>query len=285
MLRALRFSAQLGFTIEEHTYQAICELAPTIAQVSMERINVELVKLLTSDHPECMRQVYESGLTKVFLPEFDIMMETEQQNKHHCYTVGEHTIHAMMGIDPVRHLRLAMLFHDIGKPATKTTDEQGQDHFYGHQEVGAGMTGEIMRRLKFDNDTIHKVKRLVRFHDERPEIKRKTIRKAMVRMGAECFPDIFDVKTADTLAQSQYHRQEKLADIEAFRQMYLDILAEGECVEKKDLAIDGRDLLAMGVPQGKALGELLQELFELVVEHPEKNTKEYLLAEAEKRIK
>jgi tRNA nucleotidyltransferase (CCA-adding enzyme) len=199
--------------------------------------------------------------------------------------VGEHTIHAMMGIAPLRHLRLAMLFHDIGKPATKTTDEQGQDHFYGHQEVGAGMTGEIMRRLKFDNDTIHKVKRLVRFHDERPEIKRKTIRKAMVRMGAECFPDIFDVKTADTLAQSQYHRQEKLADIEAFRQMYLDILAEGECVEKKDLAIDGRDLLAMGVPQGKALGELLQELFELVVEHPEKNTKEYLLTEAEKRIK
>ena len=149
MLRAVRFAAQLGFTIERQTYEAICTLASTIAKVSTERIMVELVKLLTSDHPEEMRAVYESGLSRVFLPEFDAMMQTPQHTIHHQYSVGEHTIHAIMGVPPDRILRMTMLFHDIGKPQCRTTDADGIDHFHGHPEVGAEMTGQILHRLKF----------------------------------------------------------------------------------------------------------------------------------------
>lgn len=281
MLRALRFSAQLGFSIEENTYEAIAAMAPAIARVSMERIMGEIVKLLTSEHPETMRLVYESGLSRVFLPEFDAMMETEQNTKHHCYTVGEHTLHALQKVPPEKNLRLAMLLHDVGKPDTRTTDKKGCDHFYGHPEKGAQMTGEILRRLKFDNDTIALVKRLVRYHDERPGGNIRDVRRAMVRMGPACFPGIFTIKRADTLAQSTYHRQEKLEEIEAFETAYQKILAAGDCVQRKDLAINGKDLLALGVPQGAAMGEILQALFTIVVEDPEKNTRSYLLKKAE----
>ena len=284
MLRALRFSAQLDFEIEKNTYDAICQLAPTIEKVSKERIMVELNKLLISNHPERMRQVYETGLTGVFLPEFDVMMQTPQKNKHHCYSVGEHTLHTLSYVEPDKILRLSMLLHDIGKPATKTTDEKGQDHFYRHQEVGAEMAAGILRRLKYDNDTIAAVKRYVRYHDERPDTTQKAVRRAVVRMGVSCFPDIFQIKRADVLAQSEYMRQEKLQKIDDFEKIYYEILEEHQCLQKKDLAVTGKDILAMGVPQGRQVGDMLELLFQTVVENPEMNKKEILLSLAEKTL-
>lgn len=282
MLRAVRFAAQLGFSIDKATYDAICALAPTIARVSMERIMVELVKLLTSAHPEEMRTVYACGLTGIFLPEFDAMMETPQHTVHHQYSVGEHTIHALMAVPADRVLRLTMLFHDVAKPVCRTTDEAGNDHFYGHPEIGAEMTGQILRRLKFDNDTIRSVKRLVRFHDMRPVLQEKNVRRSIVKMGLESFPEIFAVKRADTLAQSMYMRQQKLDAIDQFEALYDRIMEKQVCVQKKDLALNGKDLLDLGVPQGKKVGEILDLLFTQVIEEPAKNTREELLAEAKR---
>ena len=282
MLRAVRFAAQLGFSIDKATYDAICALAPTIARVSMERIMVELVKLLTSAHPEEMRTVYACGLTGIFLPEFDAMMETPQHTVHHQYSVGEHTIHALMAVPADRVLRLTMLFHDVAKPVCRTTDEAGNDHFYGHPEIGAEMTGQILRRLKFDNDTIRSVKRLVRFHDMRPVLQEKNVRRSIVKMGLESFPEIFAVKRADTLAQSMYMRQQKLDAIDQFEALYDRIMEKQVCVQKKDLALNGKDLLNLGVPQGKKVGEILDLLFAQVIEEPAKNTREKLLAEAKR---
>ncbi len=282
MLRAVRFAAQLGFSIDKATYDAICALAPTIARVSMERIMVELVKLLTSAHPEEMRTVYACGLTGIFLPEFDAMMETPQHTVHHQYSVGEHTIHALMAVPADRVLRLTMLFHDVAKPVCRTTDEAGNDHFYGHPEIGAEMTGQILRRLKFDNDTIRSVKRLVRFHDMRPVLQEKNVRRSIVKMGLESFPEIFAVKRADTLAQSMYMRQQKLDAIDQFEVLYDRIMEKQVCVQKKDLALNGKDLLDIGVPQGKKVGEILDLLFTQVIEEPAKNTREELLAEAKR---
>ena len=157
MLRAVRFAAQLGFSIEEKTRQAVADLADNLQKVSAERIQTEMVKLLTSAHPEEMRTVYELGLSRVFLPEFDRMMETPQITKHHCYSVGEHTIHAMQEVQQDRILRLTMLLHDVAKPVCVTTDEKGQNHFKGHPAEGAEMARVILRRLKFDNETIKRV--------------------------------------------------------------------------------------------------------------------------------
>ena len=115
MLRAVRFSAQLGYRIEEATRDAIRRLAPSLQRISAERIQTELVKLVTSPHPDYLRIAYETGITKEVLPEFDLCMETPQNNPHHCYNVGEHILHSMLAVEPDKVLRLGMLFHDIGK--------------------------------------------------------------------------------------------------------------------------------------------------------------------------
>ena len=161
MMRAARFAAQLGFSIEGKTREAIPLLAGNLAEISAERIQAELVKLLVSGHPEELRTVYQTGMSKVFLPEFDRMMETPQNNQHHCYNVGEHTIAALQNIRSDKVLRLTMLLHDVAKPICKVQDNKGIYHFYGHPEKGAKMARDILQRLKFDNDTITKVTALV----------------------------------------------------------------------------------------------------------------------------
>ncbi len=280
MLRALRFAAQLGFDIEPATYEAIKTLAPTLDKISAERIQVELVKLVTSDNPGRIRDVYATGLTAIFMPEFDEMMTTDQHTKHHKYTVGEHTIHAMEKIEPDRILRLTMLLHDVGKPPCKTTDENGQDHFKGHPEAGADMARAILRRLKFDNDTISAVVNLVRNHDDRPAVTPRNVRRMAIRVGEDNMDALLAVKRADTLAQSDYQREEKLQYIEDIRATFLQIQADNNCLKIKDLKINGKDLIAMGLPQSNKIGLILKTLFDEVVEEPEKNDRDYLLKRA-----
>lgn len=283
MLRAVRFAAQLGFAVEEETAEAMRALAGNIAKVSAERIQTELVKLLLSPHPEELRLAYETGLTGVFLPEFDRMMETPQNHPHHCHTVGEHTISAVANIRADRVLRLSMLFHDIAKPKCRTTDESGTDHFCGHQQAGSEMTRQILRRLKFDNDTTDRVCRLVRWHDDRPELSEKSVRRAVSRIGLGQYPALFEVKRADILAQSDYRRPEKLAYVDAYESIYREIRKRQQCLCLKDLAVTGRDLIeSAGMKPGPGLGAVLEELLEAVLEDPEKNARETLLALAKK---
>ena len=279
MMRAVRFSAQLGYEIEKTTKEAIKELAHNLEYISAERVQVELVKLVISDHPDYLRMAYETGITKVILPEFDSMMKTEQQHIHHTYDVGEHTLLTMENIEPDKVLRLAALFHDIGKPKTLFTDADGTTHFYGHDEEGAEMTKDIMRRLRFDNNTLNSVYKLVLFHDygNATEPTHKIVRKAIYKMGEETFPNIFRIKKADILGQSQYQREEKLQRLIRWEQIYNDIVKKQECVSLKTLAVTGKDLIELGMEPGEKIGNTLTTLLELVLEHPEYNNKEILL--------
>lgn len=278
MMRAVRFSAQLGYQIDEETKEAIKELAPTLQNISAERIQVELVKLLVSDHPDFLRIVYETNLTKYFIPEFDICMETPQNNPHHCYSVGEHILHTLKAVKPDKVLRLAMLFHDIGKPQTLTIDEKGITHNHGHAQVGEEMAVKILRRLKFDNDTTDKVRKLVRYHDQKIEPAAKYVRRAINRIGEDIFPLLFSVKNADIMAQSDYKREEKLQKLAVIREIYEEILEKNECLSLKDLAVTGSDLIANGMQPGKEIGIVLHKLLEIVLENPDLNQKEYLLS-------
>ena len=282
---ALRMMRAVRFSIDEDTKEAICKLAPTLKNISAERIQVELVKLLESDHPEEMRTLYETGITAVMLPEFDAMMQTEQNNPHHMYTVGEHTIVALCQIPKDKVLRLTMLLHDVAKPVCRTMGEDGIHHFHGHPAKGSEMAEKILRRLKFDNDTIRRVSRLVCGHDDNPPVSEKNVRRAIVRLGIEAYPDLFAVKRADILAQSSYKRAEKLAYVDAYEACYHTVLEKKQCLCLKDLAVNGGDLIAEGMKSGTALGAELKELFALVLEDPSKNTKEYLLKEVRKKIK
>ena len=284
MMRAVRFSAQLGYHIDTATKDAICVLAPTLKKVSAERIQVELTKLVTSPHPEYLRVAYETGITEQVLPEFDLCMHTEQHNPHHCYGVGEHILHSMEAIAPDKVLRLTMLLHDIGKPQTMVMDENGISHNKGHSERGEIMAREILRRLRYDNDTVTKVTRLIRVHDLKMEPTGKAVRRAMNRIGSEYFPMLFQVWEADLAAQSDYDREKKLQRIQEIRDLYQEIVARDEAVSLKDLAITGKDLIALGEKPGKGLGDILNRLLEAVLEHPEWNNKETLLELYKSRI-
>ena len=253
--------------------------------ISAERIRVELEKLLVSPNPDYLRYAYEMGITKVILPEFDVCMETPQNHPHHMYSVGEHVLHSLDKTEPDRILRLTMLFHDIGKPATISTDKEGINHFYEHHVIGEEMTRDILRRLRFDNDTIGKVCKLVMYHDYGNSVvpDMRIVRRAINRVGEEMFPFLFPVKRADVLAQSDYMRQEKLDQVDQWEQIYREVMAKKQCVSLKDLAITGKDLIAEGYKPGPEIGQILNDLLAVVLENPECNTREYLLQELQLR--
>ena len=276
ILRGVRFAAQLGFDISEDTKEGMRELAPTLKNISAERIQVELVKMLTSDRPELLKMAWELGITQIFLPEFDRMMETTQETPHHMYNVGEHTLHAMKNVRADKILRLTMLLHDTGKPNLKTMDADGVAHFKKHAAESEKIAGRVLKRLKFDNDTLRKVTKLVKYHDYRMEATEKNVRRAMNIVGEELFPYYMEVRRADVLAQSLYKREEKIQNLDEIEELYRKIVALGQSVSLKTLAVNGSDLIAAGMKPGKEIGEKLEELLEIVIDDPDMNTKEKL---------
>lgn len=278
MLRAVRFSARLGYEIETQTLEAIRKLAPSLTHISAERIQAELTKLVTSPHPENLRIAYETGITRVIMPEFDACMETDQNNPHHCYSVGVHILKSMEEVRPDKVLRLAMLFHDIGKPAARTVDEKGIHHFHGHPAVSEKIARTVLKRLKFDNHTISMVTKLVKYHDQKVLPEPKYVRRAILRTGEDIFPLLYDIKLADLRAQSTFQRMEKEESLEAVYRIYRQIMEDGQCVSLKTLAVSGRDLITdAGIPPGPELGNTLQKLLDMVIENPSLNERETLL--------
>ncbi len=306
MLRGIRFAGQLQFEIQQDTLAAIRENASTLVNVSAERIRTELTKLLISPGADRILLAVSTELTKYFLPELDNMLATPQNNPHHYFDVGHHSVEAVRqinllweakeGTDTGFHgereewahvaLAYAALLHDIAKPDCRTTDREGIDHFYSHNQLGAEKAGKILRRLKFDNDTVSMVKRIILSHDSRhenclidgkySEKGKSAMRRLMNRIGADAMPLLFMLQRADLLAQSDYKREEKLAKLSAAERCCQEIRDASEAVTIKDLAIGGREIMALGVAPGPAVGEVLRSLLELVLDDPEKNTVETL---------
>lgn len=286
ILRAIRFAARFAYTIDEDTKEAIRSLAPTLSNISAERIREELEKTIVSDNPDYLRLAYELGVTKIVLPEFDAMMECEQNSPYHYLNVGEHTIKALMSLvdidkelnsDDRKVLRIATLLHDIGKPVMKTTDDKGVDHFKMHPEKSAQMAKAILRRLKYDNRTIDVVYKLVMYHDLRPRLTKPMVRRAIVKVGKDNMPLLFILKMADFNAQSDYLKQEKLEQIDGFESLYKEILESGDCLGIKELDISGKDLIDIGLKPGPMMGDILDYLLEEVLDDPKKNKKDILI--------
>lgn len=277
MMRAIRFSAQLDYRIDEDTREGICLLAPNLQKVSAERIRVELEKLLLSEHPEELKEAYELGLLRQFLPELSECMECGQNNPHHCLSVGDHILCAVKAARRDKVLRLALLLHDIAKPQVKTTDENGIDHFHGHAARSAALADRILRDLKYDNQTREAAVRLIAWHDCNLGDTLPEIRKSISELGEEWFLPLLEVKTSDVEAQSDYQRDEKLDKIEYWRNAFEEIRRAGDCLSLKDLAVSGKDLIAAGAAPGKEIGRILHEMLEEVLREPAHNTREYLL--------
>lgn len=277
IMRAVRFAAQLGFEIEEETWNAIIRVAPNLKKISAERIQAELTKLLLSPNPGHFRKLYESGITAVILPEFDRTMDCEQKCPYHCYTVGEHTLQVLVHTPEKLPLRLAAVFHDLGKPICKTIDEKGNAHFKGHPAVSRDIARTVMKRLKYDNQNLDKTCRLVAFHDYRIEHSDRAVRKAVYKIGADLFPDVLTLMRADAYGKKPRVKEEALRNLDAIEEIYSKILEAEQCVSMKTLAVSGKDLIEAGMKPGKEMGEVLNRLLMHVLDYPEDNQKEILL--------
>lgn len=285
MLRAIRFAARFGFVIEAETEAAIRDLHGLIANVSAERIQVELTKTLCSKHPEYMDKLVTFGLIDDLIVEFRDIVGLRQNNSYHSRTVDDHTYECLKHIDPEPGLRWTMYLHDIGKGSTRTTDHCGIDHFYNHEEVSLKLADRIMGRLKFDNKTRKRVLALIKYHDYRFPANEKSVRKAMASVGIDLFEDFLKVMASDVMGKDPLRAEACLKDIEVKSTLYRKILASDQCVTIKDLALSGGDIMALGQVKGPIVGQVLGHLLDQVLEEPTLNTKEALLDEAREYLK
>ena len=279
IMRAVRFSSTLGFEIEENTKKAIFKNKDLLSFVSKERIFIELKKTLCGDFIENILSEYVD-IFSVIIPELSLMKGFDQKNPHHIFDILHHTARVIKSIEKNEKLRLAALFHDIGKPFCFSTDENGIGHFYGHNKISANLTEKALKNLKADTKTINDVTTLVLHHDAPITPDEKTVKRRLNKLGEEIFFDLIKLQAADNMGLSpEYnYRQEtykKLSEIGR------EILEKEECFSLKNLAINGNDLISLGY-KGKEIGEILNYLLSVVIDGKEENNKEKLLLLLEK---
>ncbi|MGE5614986.1 MAG: CCA tRNA nucleotidyltransferase [Bacillota bacterium] len=277
MLRAVRFAARLNFDIDVGTFIGIRKNSNLILNVSSERIRDELTGILTSDYPMKLVILRHTGLMRLLLPEVDACFDTPQNNPHHVYNVGEHSLQAVEAIQKDMCLRWAMLLHDTGKAVTRTKDEYGIDHFYGHVAKSVEISKSILRRLKFDNKSIEKITRLVKHHDMDIELNPGAVAKAVNKAGEDIFRDLLKVKRADKSAQNRKGTARELECIAMVEKMYEELLAAKSCFKLEDLAVNGNDLIEIGFSEGKEIGRVLSALLDKVLEDQSLNDRDTLI--------
>lgn len=284
MLRAIRFTAQLGFTIEKGTFDAISKNAGSIRNISKERIREEVSKMLLSSNPSCFNLLYTTGLLSNIIPEFIPCYSTEQNNPYHVYNVADHIIRTVESVPNTMILRWTMLLHDIGKPSRKTTDEKGIDHFYGHPEVSVEMADSILNNLRFDKASVKKILTLIKYHDMDLFDTEISVKKAINTVGEELFLSLLEVQRADAMGQNPNYLDKRLKTFDNIKSIYLEIKEKHQCINISDLAINGNDLISLGMKPGKEIKHVLCKLFDQVLENPDLNEKEKLIELARQYI-
>ena len=282
ILRALRFSSVLGFSIEADTAAAIHTLKDRILHVASERIATELLQLL------CGKEVYRvlqdfRDVFAVILPELEPCFDFEQKNPWHIYDVYTHIAHSVEHIAPEPELRLAMLLHDIGKPETFFTDDKGIGHFYGHPKRSARMAEDIVHRLKLSSAMQREVCTLVEFHDYPVEPVETVLLRRLHKFGPETLRHLIEVKRADCLAQNPEKTGADLDRLSTIEHMLDVLLKEQPVFRISDLAIGGGDLIALGMDPGPQMGTLLEDVLEQVMAGKLPNDRDALLAYAKNK--
>ena len=277
IMRALRFSAVLGFEIDADTAAALRKGAGMLHNIAAERIRDEPVKLLCGKNVRQVLTEYRDVFAAV-MPQLAPMFDFDQKNPHHYLDVWAHTVQALSSSVPVPAVRLALLFHDSGKPASFTTDEKGIGHFYGHPAKSEEIAREIMQQLRFDHATADRVLLLVRWHDADILPEGRSVKRWLNRLGEEGLRQLLQVKAADRGATN--YKFENLSVLRLVEQKLDTVLQEGQCFSREKLAVNGKDLLALGFPQGRQLGEALDALLNLVIDEQLPNQRTVLLNRA-----
>lgn len=275
ILRGLRFSARLGFSIEPETAAAMERKAFLLASIAPERLRGETEGLLLGDRAAEVLLRWPRVLG-VFLPEILPAVGFDQRSRYHCYDVWEHTARAVGAVPPDPTLRWTMLFHDLGKPDTFTVDEDGGGHFYGHWRPGAAHAAAIMDRLRFDNQSKKDILLLVERHDCALPLTEKAVRKNLAKYGEVHLRRLLAVKRADNLAQAAAYRDRQTL-IDQWEALLDAVLASEDCFSLKQLAVKGNDLTALGL-RGPAVGRALDTLLDQVMEEKLPNDRGALIA-------
>lgn len=290
-IRAIRFSSQLNFKIEEKTFNAI--KLPSVREktrgISIERFRDEFCKIMKSSKPSVgLKLLEETGLMEMFIPQFKVCRNCTQQDYRgfHKFDVADHNFYACDGAPADNlYVRLAAFYHDIGKPecrSTENVDGKTVVHFHGHESVSAKKCAESMTALKFSNEEIKKVSHLVKehmffFEDHWSDA---AVRRFMIRVGTENIEDLFALRLADI--HGMYNTapvpgSAVYLNLAEFKKRIERIIQEKAALSLKDLMVNGNDLMQNGIPKGKAIGGILKELFETVTESPDMNQKEKLI--------
>lgn len=281
ILRAIRFSATLDMKIDLNTSAAIHSLRSNLNYISNERIQSEICKMIVSDKNILMSILVEyKDVLAVAVPGIEHMFHYDQKNTNHCYDLWIHTVHTICRSMPDKHTRLAALFHDIGKPLCYSYDSETEvAHYYGHHVKSAELCENIMRDLKFSNEDIESVTKLVLHHDDLCDmnITKARIKRLVSTMGSiEMTRKLLSLKLGDIMAQSNYKILEKLETIIASNKYLDEIEKEDQVLKVTDLAVNGYDMISLGY-SGKSIGEILGRLLDLVLSEELENSKDILM--------
>ena len=291
ILRALRFASQLGFEIEETTASAVREMKDTINSVSAERIREEMTKLLCGKNAKEVLTIYSDVIFEV-IPELKPLYKYDQKTKYHNHDAWEHTLIVLDKMpcgSPIG--RWAALLHDIGKPKTQTIDNEGQAHYYGHPDKSVELAKPILNRLKFSNKMKDSIFLLIKYHDRQLAATKKSVKK-MLRHFAEVNTELpteemfriyCDLRRADSYAHDENFRG-YLTFTNQIESVFDKIIAENEVFSLKDLAIGGKELMELGVPEGPKISEILNTCLEAVINEEVANKKDDLLAFTNKLV-
>ncbi len=282
ILRALRFASVLDFTIESETADSIHRNRELLANISAERIMVELVKLVCGVGAARIMEEFSDVVCRI-IPEFIPSVGFDQHNPYHIYDVYTHTLRALEAAQGDKYVKLAVLFHDIGKPGCYSEDERG-GHFYGHHTLSAQLTEQALRRLKADGRTLHTVVKLVDAHDRGIPPTEKSVRRLMCSFGEQDTRRLIQVRRADNSALVEWLVEPRLRELDEIEAIVDKICAEGELPSLKNLAVHGGDIIALGVAPGKRIGEILNALLEGVLDGSLPNQKDVLLDAAKKML-
>lgn len=282
IMRAIRFSATLGFEIEEKTADSIRRNKHLLKNIAPERIRVELEKLLIGDDAQRILLQFSDVIFEI-IPELKSTLGIEQNCPYHIYNVWEHIVESVAVSEKNKYIRLAMLLHDVAKPDMKTTDEKGQDHFKGHASVSADMAFEILKRLRYDNKTISTVTKLIFHHDDRLYNSPQNVKKHASKYGFEFLYLLDKVSRADILAQNP-EMADRLSVCDNYLSELRNLEKEKPCLKISDLSVDGNDLISLGY-KGKEIGSILEKILEKILKNELKNSKEDIKRFLEKENK
>ena len=278
IMRCIRFASELGFDIDSSTAYSAAVKKKLLHNISAERIRIEFNKLLCGEGATQVMRTYRDIVAEV-VPEIRAAFDFDQRTPYHIYDVWEHTLRVLYHTEPDIKLKLIAFFHDLGKPEMFTI-RNGRGHFYRHEKVSEEIARTVLARLKYDNDTIYHVCSVIRNHSIIFQRSAKQARRLLLKLGEEDLRMLIKLECADVKGQNPAFRDDRMALISDFSKILDMVIGASQCFSMRDMAINGNDLIDIGIRQGPEIGRILKKLLDMIIEEEINNDRDILLLKA-----